>query len=231
MCTRPRVRTAEQRGTMGTAPGEYKAKTLNELLGAAGDIALESRAEASFESYLEILLRWNSRTNLTAIRNPEGILARHFVESIVCARALPRGIRTLLDFGSGAGFPGIPIALCRPEIAVTLAESQGKKAAFLREAVRVLGIPVAVHGGRAESLSSLFECVAMRAVDRMEEAIGAAAKLVAAGGWLAVMTTRAQLDAVQSAAGAGFDPAEVVDLPGIEDGAIALARKRASSQS
>ena len=77
---------------------------------------------------------------LTAIRDEEGILTRHFVESIVCARALPAGIATLLDVGSGAGFPGIPIALCRSEIAVTLAESQGKKAAFLQEAVRVLGV-------------------------------------------------------------------------------------------
>ena len=82
--------------------------------------------------------------NSTAIRDEEGILSRHFVESIACACALPAGIFTLLDFGSGAGFPGIPIALCRPEIAVILAESQGKKAAFLQEAVRVLGISAKV---------------------------------------------------------------------------------------
>ena len=93
-----------------------------------------------FEEYLALILRWNSRMNLTAIRDEEEILARHFVESIACAQHFPEGIGTLLDFGSGAGFPGIPIALCRPEIAVTLAESQSKKAAFLQETVRILGL-------------------------------------------------------------------------------------------
>ena len=88
-------------------------------------------------------------------------LSRHFVESIACARALPEGISTLLDFGSGGGFPGIPIALCRPEIAVTLAESQGKKAAFLQEAVRVLGSQAKVHAGRAELLTTQFDCVTL----------------------------------------------------------------------
>ena len=105
---------------------------LNALLAAAGLAELDAGLSHQFETYLSLLLRWNARMNLTAIRDEEGILARHFVESIACARALPAGIGTLLDFGSGAGFPGIPIALCRPEIAVTLAESQGKKAAFLR---------------------------------------------------------------------------------------------------
>jgi len=115
------------------------AARLNELL-AAGDLGLLDDATAvRFADYCALLLRWNTRTNLTAVRDEEGILSRHFVESIACARALPPGITTLLDYGSGAGFPGLPIALCRPEIAVTLAESQNKKAAFLLEAVRMLG--------------------------------------------------------------------------------------------
>jgi 16S rRNA (guanine527-N7)-methyltransferase len=103
---------------------------LNGLLTEAGLEAVDSVLAGGFEAYLSLLLRWNARVNLTAVRDEGGILSRHFVESIACARALPAGIATLLDFGSGAGFPGIPIALCRPEIAVTLAESQGKKAAF-----------------------------------------------------------------------------------------------------
>ena len=94
--------------------------------------------EDRFDAYLSLIVRWNARTSLTAIRDEEGIVSRHFVESIACAVAVPAGVRTLLDFGSGAGFPGIPIALCRPEISVTLAESQNKKAAFLREAIRTL---------------------------------------------------------------------------------------------
>ena len=90
----------------------------------------------------------------------------------------------MLDFGSGAGFPGIPISLCRPEIQVTLAESQGKKAAFLQEAVRVLGLAAKVHAGRAETAATRFDCVVLRAVDRMELAVQVASGLVGpAAGW------------------------------------------------
>ena len=121
---------------------------LNALLAEAGLAPLDPAQTERFEAYLSLILRWNARVNLTAIRDEDGILRRHFVESIACARALPAGIATLLDFGSGAGFPGIPIALCRPEIAVTLAESQGKKAAFLREALRQLGLATRQSGER-----------------------------------------------------------------------------------
>jgi hypothetical protein len=114
---------------------------LNQMLLSASLPPLDPGQLASFEGQLSLIIRWNARTNITAIRDEEGILSRHFFESIACARTLPAGIRTLLDFGSGAGFPGIPIAIVRPEIAVTLAESQGKKAAFLQEAVRVLNLP------------------------------------------------------------------------------------------
>ena len=90
--------------------------------------------------------------NLTAVRDPQQIQARHFVESIACARNLPADIGSLLDFGSGAGFPGVPIALCRPAIRVTLAESQNKKASFLMEVVRVLKLSSKVFAQRAENL-------------------------------------------------------------------------------
>src|SRR5579863_5227634 len=92
---------------------------LNALLSRAGLDPLDRDLAGQFESYLALLMRWNARVNLTAIRDENGILSRHFVESIFCARALPAAIATLLDFGSGAGFPGIPIALCRSEISVT----------------------------------------------------------------------------------------------------------------
>jgi len=178
-----------------------------------------------FATYLSLILRWNARVNLTAIRDEEGILRRHFVESIVCARSLPVGIATLLDFGSGAGFPGIPIALCRPEIAVTLAESQGKKAAFLCEVVRTLAISARVHSARAEVLRTVFDCVALRAVDKMDRAVKAAAQLVRAGGWLALMTTNADLAALQAAAGAEFCWQEPLPQPGGEDRVLALGRR------
>jgi 16S rRNA (guanine527-N7)-methyltransferase len=196
---------------------------LSQLLAAAGQPALAATQTAQFEAYLSLLLRWNARVNLTAIRDAEGILSRHFVESIACARALPLGITTLLDLGSGAGFPGLPIAICRPEIAVTLAESQGKKAAFLQEVVRTLGLTAKVHAGRAEDLRLEFDCVTLRAVDRMEQAVRVATGLVHPGGWLAPMTARAELDAVKAAAGASLIWQEPVALPGSTERILAIA--------
>jgi 16S rRNA (guanine527-N7)-methyltransferase len=204
---------------------------LNRLLTAAGQEPLSEKLAQRFEDYLSLILRWNAHFNLTAIRDEEGILSRHFVESIVCARALPVGIATLLDYGSGAGFPGVPIALCRPEIAVTLAESQSKKAAFLNEAIRFLalsavtganGTGTKVYSGRAHSLSLTFDCVTMRAVDRMERAIEAAARLVRPGGWLVPMTTRYDIGKLQAAAGPQFSWQSLVSLPGSDGRLLAL---------
>jgi 16S rRNA (guanine527-N7)-methyltransferase len=204
---------------------------LNLLLTEAGLEPLDSLLASRFEDYLSLILRWNTRVNLTAIRDEEGILSRHFVESIACARALPAGIATLLDFGSGAGFPGIPIALCRPEISATLAESQGKKAAFLREAIRVLAISAVVHSGRAEALSAVFDCVALRAVDKMETAVQAAAHLVSPGGWLALMSMNSELERLKAAAGAQFSWARVIALPGSQERVLALGGRSLSSPS
>jgi 16S rRNA (guanine527-N7)-methyltransferase len=196
---------------------------LNDLLLESGEEALESRSAERFGEYGALLLRWNARMNLTAIRDEEGILRRHFVECIRAARALPAEIENLLDFGSGAGFPGLPIALCRPEITVTLAESQGKKANFLREAVRTLGLNTSVHADRAESLGRQFDCVTLRAVDKMEEALRAAVPLVCPDGWLAVLTTTADAPGWQAVAGP-FSWAEPVPIGG--EGRVLVIGKR-----
>ena len=202
---------------------------LNAKLAAAGLAPLDAAQAGRFEDLYSLFVRWNARINLSSIRDDEGILSRHFVESIACAWALPPGISTLLDFGSGGGFPGIPIAICRPEIAVTLAESQGKKAAFLQEAVRVLGITAKVHAKRAELLDAQFGCVALRAVDKMAEAVKAAARLVAPGGWLVLMTTQGELEGLQSAVGTGFSWTDILALPGGQERLFALGERRVSS--
>jgi len=116
--------------------------------------------------YLDLLLRWNQRTNLTAVRDSEQLMQRQIGESLFAAQLLT-GTETLLDFGSGAGFPGIPLLLAHPNLTVTLAESQGKKASFLREALRILNLKAEVWSSRVEEMPStrLFDVVAMRAVD------------------------------------------------------------------
>lgn len=198
---------------------------LNQLLASADMPILQVEQAKRFSVYISLILRWNARLNLTAIRDENAILERHFVESIACARMLPAGIATLLDFGSGAGFPGIPIALCRPEISVTLAESQGKKAAFLHEALRVLELKARVHSGRAETLETPFDCVTLRAVDRMELAVQIAARLISPGGWLAPMTTRGYLPSMMKAAGVEFSWADPLRLPGHGQRILALGQR------
>ncbi|WP_348263583.1 16S rRNA (guanine(527)-N(7))-methyltransferase RsmG [Telmatobacter sp. DSM 110680] len=199
---------------------------LNELLVSARLEPLSPETVARFDSYLNLILRWNTRMNLTAIRDRQDILTRHFVESIACAQSLPQGIGTLLDFGSGAGFPGVPIALCRPEIAVTLAESQNKKASFLREVVRSVGLQTVVLAQRAEAVGAQFDCVTLRAVDEMARAVRSATALVRESGWLALMTTAADLPEMQQVAGANFDFSQAIPLPGSEERILALGLKR-----
>jgi 16S rRNA (guanine527-N7)-methyltransferase len=205
------------------------AVRLNELLAAAGFPRLETHLAGQFQAYFDLLLHWNARLNLTAVRDQEGILCRHFVESIACARTVPAGVTSLLDFGSGAGFPGIPIALCRPEIRVTLAESQAKKAAFLREAVRTLGLQTEVFRGRAETLRMAFDCVAMRAVDRMEKSVGEGARLVAPGGYLVLMTSVDQSATLRSAAGDGLNWCKSEPLPFSAERQIEVGRRNSGT--
>ncbi len=205
------------------------AEVLDRLLTLAGLFSLQIEQNKQLIDYLSLLIRWNARTNLTAVRDPEAILRRHFIESIAVAQALPAGIATLLDYGSGAGFPGIPIAVCRPEIAVTLAESQNKKAAFLQEAIRVTGISARVHPGRAETLATQFDSVTLRAVDHMDQAVQSAAGLVAPNGWLAPLTTRAELPKIQasteSVTGPHFTWSEPIPLPGADQRILVLAHR------
>jgi 16S rRNA (guanine527-N7)-methyltransferase len=145
------------------------ATQIRNAFAETGIVELPPIAYEQFETYLELLLRWNQRINLTAVREPEAIIRRHFVECAFAAQHLPRDITTLLDYGSGAGLPGIPVAICRPEIRVTLSEAQGKKIAFLSEARRVLGLSGEVYGARVETMPEqlVFDAVAMRAVEKL----------------------------------------------------------------
>lgn len=168
----------------------------------------------SLSTYLDLLLRWNARMNLTAIRDPAEIVRRHFGESLFVARHLP-ACETLLDLGSGAGFPGIPIQLALPHLAVTLGESQGKKASFLQEAVRTLALPTQVWAGRVEAMPQerLFDVVTMRAVDDPEKAERVARRRLKPSGVLAVLATEFETSGRTG---------EVYRLPGAERSVLHL---------
>lgn len=103
-------------------------------------LAAESEQVLKIQQYIKILLTWNDKLNLTAIREPLDILYRHFCESMYATVAVPVEKGRLADVGSGAGFPGLPMKIMRPDLQVFLVESNVKKATFLAEVIRELGL-------------------------------------------------------------------------------------------
>jgi len=165
-------------------------------------------------TYIDILGRWNQRMNLTAVRDPEAMVTRHFGESLFAAQHLfpvtdgtgPGPLSKQLpahvaDVGSGAGFPGVPIKIWTPEVRLTLIESNQKKASFLREVVRQLGLAgVDVFTDRAESFPpGSAEVVTLRAVERFDSILPVAAALVAQGGRLAMLIGEDQVARAKAA--------------------------------
>jgi 16S rRNA (guanine527-N7)-methyltransferase len=104
------------------------------------DLTVDDKQVQQIQRYIDILLTWNDKINLTAIRDPLEILHRHFCESMFAAAAVPVENGRLADVGSGGGFPGLPLKIIRPELQVFLIESNIKKATFLAEVVRELGL-------------------------------------------------------------------------------------------
>lgn len=143
-------------------------------------------------TYIDILLNWNQRLNLTAIRAPDEIIRRHFGESLLAAQHLfvqSSGEIHIVDVGSGAGFPGLPIKIWAPEITLTLIEANQKKAVFLREVARALHLTeVEVFGQRAENYpDGSADVVTMRAVEQFESVLPVAAKLLKPAGRIALL--------------------------------------------
>ena len=119
------------------------------------------------ESHYKLLLLWNAKLNLTRIDSLEDAARLHYCESLFLGTRLPAGPLSIVDIGSGAGFPGIPIAILRPECNITLVESHKRKGVFLSEAVRNL-MNVKVVTDRAENLKDEFEWMVSRAVSPRE---------------------------------------------------------------
>jgi len=159
--------------------------------------------------YLDLLLKWNARINLTAVRTPEEIVTRHFVESFfVASRLLPASesisvidLGCVIDLGSGAGFPGLPLAMFAPSASVTLIESNTKKAVFLNEVISMLKLKnVVVLRQRGEDCSQTARLVTMRAVEDFQRALPTALRLVEAEGRIALMIGAGQVAVAKSIA-------------------------------
>ena len=197
-------------------------------------------------TYIDILLRWNARINLTAIRTPEQIVTRHFGESLFAAinlfppcPSVPSVVKgfgvevgvgpaaSVADLGSGAGFPGLPIKLWAPHIALTLIESNHKKSAFLREVTRALTLTdVNIQNARAETLATTFDVVTIRAVERFDTILPTAAALVAPRGRLALLISSAQESEARAALPAFDWPSSPLPIPQSRSRVLTVAHRR-----
>ena len=181
--------------------------------------------------YLDLLLRWNTRVNLTAVRDPEQIVTRHFGESLFAGKVLAQRsavehANTLADVGSGAGFPGLPIKLLMPELMLTLIESQNKKATFLREVVRELALEgVTEFRGRAEEWNGTADIVTLRAVEQFERALPVAAGLVSGCGSLCLLIGEAQLSQARQLLPSAWTWADPVAVPNSASRIVAIAKR------
>ena len=177
--------------------------------------------------------------NLTAIREPEQIVERHFGESFFLARKLdvsgalkigsrPGAQPKVVDIGSGAGFPGIPLKIARPNITLTLVEAQQRKAVFLREVMRALNLDGQVKNVRAEDLvqmeSESADVVTLRAVEKFEAILPTAARIVAPAGHLAVLIGIGQVESAQKTL-EGWSFAPLFPIPGSKSRVILLANQ------
>jgi 16S rRNA (guanine527-N7)-methyltransferase len=177
-------------------PGAALRRGLDEMA-----LALPAGASERLLGYVALLVKWNRTYNLTAIRDPHAMVAHHLLDSLAVLPHLPLAERArLADAGSGAGLPGIPLAIARPRWRVALIESSQKKAAFLRQAAIELALDnVEVHEGRVEAWrpQPLLDLAISRAFAALTEFIAACRHLVRPGGTLAAMrgAAPASLDA------------------------------------
>ena len=168
-----------------------EVSSLQEQLGdgvAALDLALSPAQTKQLLAYLELLDKWNRVYNLTAVRETERMVSHHLLDSLAIVPYVGTG--RVLDVGSGGGLPGIPLAVARPDLQVTLIDSVAKKTAFLLQAKAELGLEnVSVVTGRVETLQDTkgFDTITSRAFSELKEFVTLTRHLLAPGGrWLAM---------------------------------------------
>jgi 16S rRNA (guanine527-N7)-methyltransferase len=181
-------------------------------------VPLSPAQSEQLELYLDLLEKWNRVYNLTAIRDRAQMVTHHVLDSLAVVPHL-RGAR-VLDIGSGGGLPGIPIAIARPDVHVTLLDSNHKKTAFLNQAVGELRLAnVAVAGERAEAWDTAdrFDTIVSRAFADLAEFVAVGTRLLAADGVFAAMKGVHPYEEIERLP-AGFVVREVVRLqvPGLD---------------
>jgi 16S rRNA (guanine527-N7)-methyltransferase len=158
------------------------------------EIALSDRQLEQFMDYLGLLIKWNRVINLTALHSVHDIILKHFLDSLTLLPFLPETFR-LMDLGSGAGFPGLPVKIMAPDQEITLVEASAKKVSFLREVIRRLGLSdVSIiqqflnpNALALPALKAPFDIITARAVGRMANLLPSARSYLAKGGKLILM--------------------------------------------
>jgi 16S rRNA (guanine527-N7)-methyltransferase len=203
-------------------PPEFFAAEIEKQVPTFG-LSLESSRVSPLARFLAELDLWRRRTNLTGPLSAEDLVS-HALESVLGERLIPHGTR-LLDIGSGAGLPGIPLAIARSDLAVTLLEPRGRRAAFLRHAARAVPVLNAtVLEKRAQELEEpAYEAATVRAVGDLASVIGPAPFLVKSGAVLA-WTTEPRILETQLAG--LFSLETVLPVPGSRRRVIALFARR-----
>ena len=204
-------------GTSGVTPAEALAAGAREL-----GVPLDPERTALLCWFLEDLLRWSARMNLTALATPDEIVRVGILDSLTCLKLIPPGSRRVVDIGSGAGFPAIPLAVMLRGAEFTLVEASRKKVTFLRHIVRTLGLgQVRVWHGRAEDLagdsgaSGTYDVALARAVAPPLEQARLAAPFLRIGGlFLAQLGGAAGPDMLQEMVSLGYAPAGAIKIPG-----------------
>ena len=152
---------------------------------------ISEKQKAHFERYLAMLLEWNEKFNLTGIKEPNDIWIKHFLDSLTVIQAIPESAKKIVDIGTGAGFPGLPLAIVRPDLDITLMDSTGKKVDFLLEVIRDLDLKNvravkkrAEEAGFDKSYKGKFDAVLARAVAMLPKLVEYAMPLLHKGGIL-----------------------------------------------
>lgn len=168
--------------------------------------------------YLSLLERWNKTYNLTAIRDPREMLVKHLLDSLAMHAFVDD--QRLADLGTGPGLPGIPLAIAKPQLRVSLVESNGKKARFLREAVRQLGLGNArVLESRAEAVDEpgQYDLITARALDRLAGIVRVGAHLLRPGGlMLAMKAARVDEEVAELPPGWRLQAVHPLTVPGLD---------------
>lgn len=169
-------------------------------------------------AYLALLARWNATYNLTAVRDPREMVGKHLLDSLAMQPHVA-GLTSLADLGAGPGLPGIPLAIATPALQVTLVESNGKKARFLREAVRQLGLANArVAESRIEAFhpGQSFDAITARALATLPQILRLGGHLLAPGGRLLAMKGVVPLDEIAALpAGWQLGSVHALRVPGL----------------